>query len=191
MTRPRGWLWLIVASAAVGMAATVMQLIERVQLATEPAKPLLCDLNATLSCGTVLEAWQSSVFGPIPNAAIGLVVFTVMLTSAAGVLLGSTLAFRAWGVLAFLSAFMAAFTVWFLAQTTFSIHALCLYCLAIGTAVVLVNASWWRVAAAHGWLVGPSRPLAAAGRLVAGGSDLLIWAGLWTAVAAMMVIGFN
>jgi hypothetical protein len=47
------------------------------------------------------------------------------------------------------------------------------------------------VAAANGWLVGPSRPLATAGRLVAGGSDLLIWAGLWIAVAAMMVIGFN
>ncbi len=191
MTLPRGWLWLIVVSSAVGMVATVMQLIERVQLATEPDKALLCDINATLSCGTVLEAWQSSVFGPIPNAAIGLVVFTVMLTSALGVLLGSTLALRAWGVLAFFAAFMAAFTVWFLAQTTFSINALCLYCLAIGTAVVLINASWWRVAAANGWLVGPSRFLGVAGRLVAGGSDLLIWAGLWTAVAAMMVIGFN
>ena len=191
MKRPTGWLWLIVVSAAVGMAATVIQLIERVQLATNPETSLLCDINATLSCGTVLEAWQSSVFGPIPNAAIGLTVFTVMLTAALGVLLGSTLAVRAWGVLAFFAAFMAAFTVWFLYQTTFSIRAVCLYCLAIGTAVVLINAAWWRVAAASGWLTGPGRFRATAGRWVAGGSDLLLWAGLWFAVAAMMVIGFN
>lgn len=173
------------------MAATVIQLIERVQLALEPKTALLCDINATLSCGTVLEAWQSSVFGPVPNAAIGLVVFTVMLTSALGVLLGSTLALRAWGVLAFFAAFMAAFTVWFLAQTTFSIQAVCLYCLAIGTAVTLVNAAWWRVAYAYDWLTGPSRLRGTAGRLVSGNSDLFLWGGLWVLVAAMMIIGFS
>ena len=89
------------------------------------------------------------------------------------------------------AAFMAVFTVWFLYQTTFAIGAVCLYCLAIGTAVVLINASWWRVAAASGWLTDAGRFRTAAGRLVSGGSDLLLWGGLWVAVAAMMVIGFN
>ncbi|MCZ3389209.1 MAG: vitamin K epoxide reductase family protein [Actinomycetia bacterium] len=40
---------------------------------------LLCDINGRFSCANALTFWQSSVFGPIPNAAIGLSVFALTL----------------------------------------------------------------------------------------------------------------
>jgi len=188
-TTSTGWLAGIAASAVIGMAATTIQIVERIALAEDPSAGLLCDINGTFACGSVLTAWQSSVFGPIPNSVIGLTVFTVMLAVSGAALLGSRLAKPAWGVATFLAGFMAAFTVWFLAQTTFAIARICLYCLVIGTMVTVVNAAWWRVGYAAGFLDG-NRPLRAAGALVRGGTDLLLWTGLAAIVAAMMVAGF-
>jgi len=187
---PTGWLTAIATASVVGMAATTVQIVERVALAEDPDAGLLCDINGTFACGNVLTAWQSSVFGPIPNSVIGLTVFTVMLTVSGVALLGSRLAKPAWGVATFFAGFMAAFTIWFLAQTTFVIERICLYCLVIGAMVTIVNASWWRVGYALGFLDG-WRPLRVAGALVRGGTDLVLWVGLAAVVAAMMVAGFT
>ena len=190
MARVSRWWWVVVLCGLVGMTATTMQIIERIQLAEQPTAKLMCDINATFSCGTVLQAWQSSVFGPIPNPVIGLIVFTVMAATSVGALLGAQLTLRAWGVAAFLAGFMLCFTVWYFYETTFSIKAICLYCLFNGTAILLINASLWRVAYAAGWLTRDGSRLAFAGRWVSGRSDLFIWAGLWVVVAAMVVVGF-
>ena len=149
---------------------------------------LLCDINGTFSCGNVLTSWQSSVFGPIPNSAIGLSVFALTLGVAGAGLLGSRLSKAAWGVATFFAGFMAAFTVWFLAQTAFVIGAVCLYCLVIGTMVLLVNLSWWRIGNRLGYLSG-NRFLDGAAWLVRGGTDIVLWVGLGVVVAAMMVGG--
>lgn len=186
--RPRLWFGLIVVAAAVGMAATIIQLVERVALAEDANAVLLCDINGTFSCGNVLTSWQASVFGPIPNAAIGLSVFALTLGVAGSGLLGSALSKATWGVATFFAGFMAAFTVWFLAQTAFVIGAVCLYCLAIGTMVLLANLAWWRIGERLGYLSG-NRVLDGASWLVRGGTDVTIWVGLGVVVAAMMVAG--
>lgn len=185
------WLVAIVVASVVGVAATVTQIVERIALAGDPSATFICDINGTFACGNVLTSWQSSVFGPIPNSVIGLTVFTAMFTTATGVLLGSQLSKAAWGVVTFFAAFMAAFTVWFLAQTTFAIERVCLYCLAIGLMVLVVNAAWWRIGLSLGFLDEGNRLLTAAGRWVRGGTDLMIWGGLGVIVAAMMVAGFQ
>ena len=185
---PRAWFGVVALAAVVGMASTIIQIVERVTLAENADADLLCDINGTFSCGNVLTAWQSSVFGPIPNSAIGLSVFALTLGVAGAGVLGSQLSKAAWGVATFFAGFMAAFTVWFLAQTAFVISAVCLYCLVIGTMVLLVNISWWRIGNRLGYLEG-NRFLDAAGWLVRGGTDLFLWIGLGVIVAVMMVAG--
>ena len=170
------------------MAATIIQLVERVTLAENADAVLLCDINGTFSCGNVLTSWQASVFGPIPNAAIGLSVFALTLGVAGAGLLGSALSKPTWAVATFFAGFMAAFTVWFLAQTAFVIGAVCLYCLVIGTMVLLVNLAWWRIGDRLGYLSG-NRVLDGASWLVRGGTDIVLWIGLGVVVAAMMVAG--
>jgi uncharacterized membrane protein len=187
---PRGWYALVVVAAVVGMASTITQIVERIALAENADADLLCDINGTFSCGSVLTAWQSSVFGPIPNAAIGLSVFALTLGVAGAGLLGSALSKATWGVATFFAGFMGCFTVWFLAQTAFVIGQVCLYCLVIGTMVLLMNVAWWRIGWRLGYLSG-NRFLDGAGWLVRGGTDLLIWAGLGVVVATMMVAGLT
>lgn len=185
------WFWTIAVAAVAGMAATITQIVDRIALAEDPKASFVCDLNGTFSCGNVLTAWQSSVFGPIPNAVIGLSVFVAMLTTSVGVLLGATLSRKAWGVATFFAAFMAAFVVWFLAQTTFSIGNVCLYCLVIAASVLVINLSCWRAGLQLGFLDDGNKLLTTAGRLVRGNTDLVIWGGLAVIVAAMMVAGFQ
>jgi len=184
----RTWFSVVAVAAVVGMAATIIQIVERVALAQNADANLLCDINGTFSCGNVLTSWQSSVFGPIPNSAIGLSVFALTLGVAGAGVLGSTLSKAAWGVATFFAGFMAAFTVWFLAQTAFVIGSVCLYCLVIGTMVLLVNLSWWRIGYQLEYLSG-NRLLDGAAWLVRGGTDVIVWVGLGVVVAAMMVGG--
>lgn len=191
VVRPaRGWFAVVVLAALVGAGSTITQIVERVALAENADADLLCDINGTFSCGSVLTAWQSSVFGPIPNSAIGLTVFALTLGIAGAGLLGSALSTSAWGVATFFAGFMAGFTVWFLAQTAFVIGQVCLYCLVIGAMVLLMNVAWWRIGERLGFLSG-NRFLDGAGWLVRGGTDLMIWGGLAVVVATMMVAGLN
>lgn len=189
-TRPRGWFAVVALAALVGIGATITQIVERVALAEDAGADLLCDINGTFSCGSVLTAWQSSVFGPIPNSAIGLTVFAFTLGVGGTGLLGSALSRSAWGLATFFAAFMAAFTVWFLAQTAFVIGQVCLYCLVIGAMVLMMNVAWWRIGEQLGFLAG-NRFLDGAGWVVRGGSDLWIWGGLALVVATMMVAGLS
>jgi uncharacterized membrane protein len=187
-TRGRPWFGLIAGVAMIGMAATIIQLVERIALAQNSRADLLCDINGTFSCGNVLTSWQSSVFGPVPNAAIGLSVFALTLGVSGAGLLGSRLSKAAWGVATFFAGFMAAFTVWFLAQTAFVIGSVCLYCVVIATMVLLMNLAWWRIGHELRYLSG-SRALEGADWVVRGGTDLIFWLGVAAIVAAMMFAG--
>jgi uncharacterized membrane protein len=188
---PLGWYLALLAAALVGITATIIQIIERIQLAEAPGSALICDLNATFSCGGVIVAEQSSVFGPIPNAAIGLLVFAVMASAAVAGVSGTRWRLRYWVFVTFLAGFMGGFTIWFLYQTAFVIGKVCLWCLGIGLALLLANASVWRLGWREGHLDGSSRFARAARWTIRGGTDLVLWAGLGSLVAIMMVAGLG
>ena len=67
----------IMVGAFVGGVASILQAIERMNWAAQPAAPLACDLNNAFSCSNVFGAWQSSVFG-FSNSILCLVFFALM-----------------------------------------------------------------------------------------------------------------
>lgn len=139
--------WSITGAIAslAGMAATLAQIVERIALAENPHAHLSCNISKLISCTDVLLAPQSSVFGPVPNAAIGLLMFSAFLTAFAASTGRTSISkgFSRW--MQFLMLFMFAFVAWFMWQTAFVIGALCLYCAVIATATVFVNLAWWKV----------------------------------------------
>lgn len=177
-------LWLMLVAAVVGVAATLIQSYERLQLALNPGQGLLCDINGQLSCSSVLTAWQSRAFG-IPNSWIGLAVFAVFLSAGVAGVTGSRFSRGYAGFLGFFAAFMLGFTLWFLWQSTFAIGALCLYCTIIGTCVVVINAVVWRIWNSLGMLPGVVRTI------VSSKLDLVLWCALWAAVAISIAIGLR
>ncbi len=181
-------LWGVVLIACLaGIAFTTIQIVEKIAILKDPFTSLSCDVNETLSCSSVLMAWQSSVLGP-PNALIGAVMFAILGSAAFAGLLGSSMrrgyTASMWG----LSVFFLCFASWFMFETAFSIRALCLWCTGITTALVVICAAMTRVADRTGALgVGPiGRTVAAA---VRSRVDLIIWAGWWLVIAGLLWLG--
>lgn len=188
--RAGGELWAVVLLAALaGVAFTTIQIMEKIAILKDPYTTLACDVNSTLSCTNVLNAWQSSVLGP-PNSFIGAVMFGVLSSAALAGLLGSALgrAYLAtmWG----LAVFFLSFASWFMYETAFSIHALCLWCVGITTALVLICATLTRLAN-RGEAFGDTwfgRGIAAAVRTRL---DLAVWGAWWLGIAALLGIGLG
>jgi uncharacterized membrane protein len=178
-----GWLAAVLA-AAVGMFATISQIVERIDLAENPEASLICDINTVISCSNVLTADQSSAFG-IPNATIGLGVFGYVAGMAIAGLLGSVHSHRALWLLEGIALFMLGFTAWFLYQSSVNLSALCLYCLVIAVSVVVVNATALRRLYAAGALEGGRVRRSLAGYVEAR-ADLIGWLGV-VVVGGMLI----
>ncbi len=140
-----------------------------------------------VSCQTAYAYWQSSALG-IPNSLIGLPVFAVVASTAAAALLGSRHASSylagVWG----LALFMTAFAFWYMEQSAFEMRALCLFCTASMVNILLASVGLTRVVAAHRAL-GTGSAGRALDRLVDRRVDLVFWAGVALAVAAMLYVG--
>jgi uncharacterized membrane protein len=184
-----GLWWVILVGALAGIGFTVVQIVEKIAILVDPTTTLACDVNSVMSCTNVLNAWQSSVLGP-PNSAIGTVMFAVLASGGlAGVL--RTRASRAylltlWG----LAVFFLCFASWFMYETAFGIGNLCLWCTGIVTAVVVICASLTRLVQRDSAL-GTGSAGRALGTLVRSNSDLVVWAGWWLVIAALLWMGLS
>ena len=104
--------------------------MERLAIYADAGHRTSCDINAWLSCGTVMRTPQAELFG-FPNPFIGIVAYAVVIAIALGVLAGARFANWYWwlvwlGILA-----GSVFTLWLWWQTTFEINTLCLYCMIV------------------------------------------------------------
>lgn len=173
----------MVLASLAGIGFTATQVVERIAVLKDPTASLLCDVNATVSCSSVLAAWQSSVILGIPNAFIGGVMFAMFLATGLAGLLGSRLSSSFTVAMLALVVFFAAFATWFMMQTAFSIGALCLWCTGIVTAVAVIGASLTRVAATA------AHPDSRVALLDRSGVDVIVWAGWWVLVLGLVAVG--
>jgi uncharacterized membrane protein len=178
---------LLAAAGAAGVLVTAIQLLDRIALAEDPQVSLVCDVSNVLSCSSVLTAWQSSALG-VPNAMIGLAVFSVFLSAGLAATLGGELSLRYLTLLEAMALGMLGFTLWYLAQTTFVLGALCLYCTVVGTSVVLVNLAVSRLWRRAGGLGGAGPVSRLARGFLESGDDRWVWAALWAGVAVVITV---
>ncbi len=130
---PRGdrtWALLALITAGLGLYASISLVIEKWAIVQDPLHVTACDINATFSCGTVIRSSQANLLG-FPNPFIGLVAYTLVIVIAVGVLAGAR--YRAWYWLGLLAGQILGqiFLLWLWTQATFSINALCLYCMLV------------------------------------------------------------
>jgi uncharacterized membrane protein len=121
---------LLVLAGLIGLAASVILIIERIELLRSPSQALACDFNPFVSCGPVIQSWQGSLFG-FPNPIIGVAAFVAPIAVGVGLLAGAR--FARWFWLLFLGGVFAGwvFIMWLFTQTVFSIGTLCVYCMAV------------------------------------------------------------
>ncbi len=133
--------WLAVL-AAIGISASVILSIEKIEILTEPAHIASCSLSPVVACSPIIASPQASAFG-FPNSFIGIFGFTAVFAAAMTIAAGATKLARAWwrtllgGI-----TFGASFAAWLFYQGVFEIGKLCLYCMLV-----------WLVTFASLWLV--------------------------------------
>jgi uncharacterized membrane protein len=127
-------------SALVSLTASLVLSVDALRLAGDPEAALACDVNATISCGTVAQAWQASLLG-FPNAYLGLMAEPVVITLAVAALGG--VRFPRWFMFSAQVVYSIGlvFAYWLFAQSMFVIGALCPWCLLVTVSTTLVFTS--------------------------------------------------
>ncbi|HRN29920.1 MAG TPA: vitamin K epoxide reductase family protein [Terrimesophilobacter sp.] len=136
----------------IALYASFQLTVDRIRLLQNPDVVLFCDISPFVSCGPVMESHPGMVFG-FPNPIIGLVAFTVMVTSGMAVLAGARFKPWYWIGLQLGLTFAGVFITWLQAQSMWNIGALCLWCMVVWattipmavltTSYALANGQWF------------------------------------------------
>lgn len=126
---------MLLVTGITGWLAAGVLILEKLQLLQDPDHVTSCDINPWVSCGQVMQTWQSELFG-FPNPFIGLVGFAVVITTGMALLAGARFARWYWAGLQAGVTLGAAFAVWLWSQALFDIYILCLYCMIVWAAMI-------------------------------------------------------
>jgi uncharacterized membrane protein len=126
---------MLVATGVIGWAAAGILILEKLELYRDPDHVTSCDINPWVSCGQVMETWQSELFG-FPNPFIGLVGFTIIVTTGMALLAGARFERWYWAGLQAGVTLGAVFATWLWSQALFDIYILCLYCMVVWAAMI-------------------------------------------------------
>ncbi|MET4431203.1 vitamin K epoxide reductase family protein [Mycolicibacterium sp. 624] len=121
--------WVLIAGV-LGLAASLVLTIEKVELLINPAYVPSCSINPVLSCGSVMVTPQASAFG-FPNSLIGIVAFSVVLVTGVLALAKVPLPRWYWAGLAAGTLLGTVFVHWLIVQSLYHIGALCPYCMVV------------------------------------------------------------
>ena len=84
--------WLV-GAGLIALISSAILVYERLQIYIDAGHSTVCDINALLSCGTVMRTPQAEAFG-FPNPFIGLVGFSIVVTIGAAIMAGAR--FKKW-----------------------------------------------------------------------------------------------
>ncbi|HEY5844574.1 MAG TPA: vitamin K epoxide reductase family protein [Mycobacterium sp.] len=122
-------LWIIIAGLA-GLASAFTLTVEKIELLIDPTFVPSCNLNPVLSCGSIMVTPQASAFG-FPNPLIGIVAFTVVVTSGVLAFAKVRLPQWYWVGLTIGTTLGVVFIGWLIFQSLYRIGALCPYCMVV------------------------------------------------------------
>ncbi|MBG6083311.1 vitamin K epoxide reductase family protein [Zhihengliuella flava] len=126
----RGFGWFLTIASTIAWLASVILVLERLELYANPNHVTSCDINPWVSCGAVMNQWQAALFG-FPNPLIGIVGFAVVMTIGMCLVAGASLPRWFWIGLQIGITLAFAFIVWLWSQAVYEIRILCLYCMVV------------------------------------------------------------
>lgn len=184
MTRARPFGWLLVITGIVGWLASGILVLEKLEVLKDPSHTTVCDVNPWISCGQVMQTWQSSVFG-FPNMFIGIVAFAIIITTGMSLLAGATFSRWYWLGLQAGVTLGFAFVGWLWYQALYDIRILCPFCMVVWAAMIPLFV-WVTVRNVVHGVIPVSQRLAK----ILGDSGWIISALLYVAVVATIFFAF-
>lgn len=132
---PKRIVFILLGTGLIGLVASITLLIEKIALIKDPAYIPSCSINPILSCGSIMKTSQAEAFG-FPNPILGVVGFTIVLTTALAILAGAKLERWYWLSLQVGVTFGIIFIHWLIFQSLYRIGALCPYCIAVWAVMI-------------------------------------------------------
>ncbi|MCA9342685.1 vitamin K epoxide reductase family protein [Candidatus Saccharibacteria bacterium] len=124
--------WLLIITSVIGLLASFILTMDKIELLKNPDYNPSCNLNPVLSCGSIIGTDQAAAFG-FPNPVIGLVSFSVIITIGVGILAGAKYKKWFWKGLNIGALLGFIFIHWLVYQSLYTIGALCIYCMIVWT----------------------------------------------------------
>lgn len=184
MTRNRPLGWLLVVTGVVGWLASGTLVLEKLEVLKDPNHTTVCDVNPWISCGQVMQTWQSSLFG-FPNMFIGIVAFAITITVGMALLAGANFAHWYWLGLQAGVTLGFGFVVWLWSQALYVIHILCPFCMIVWAAMIPLFV-WVSIRNISAGVI----PVPAKAARILGDSGWIITALLYVAVIATIFFAF-
>lgn len=126
---------ILLATGITGWIASGILVLERLAVYDNAAHVTSCDVNPWVSCGRVFQTWQASLLG-FPNPLIGIVAFTVVITTGMALLSGARFARWYWLTLQAGVTLGFIFVIWLWSQALFDINILCIYCMIVWATMI-------------------------------------------------------
>lgn len=127
--------YILIAMGLLGLFASFELTVQSMSAAADPDYTPPCNISPFISCSSVMDSWQSTLFG-FPNSLLGVLGFPIIVTIGSALLAGAQ--FKRWfwigaqiGVTG-----AVAFVYWFFYQSAFVINSLCPWCLVFWTATI-------------------------------------------------------
>ncbi|MGH7239589.1 MAG: vitamin K epoxide reductase family protein, partial [Candidatus Saccharimonadales bacterium] len=72
--------FILIIGGAIGLFCSVVLVHDELQLLKNPAFQPSCNINPVIACGSVMKSSQAHILGYLPNPAVGLIAFPVLIT---------------------------------------------------------------------------------------------------------------
>jgi len=127
----RGFAILLLITGAAGLLAAWVITIDKFKILEAKVAGTTftpgCSINPIISCGSIMESKQASVFG-FPNPMLGLVAYGVVICVGMSLLTRARFPRCYWLTFVFGTLFVVVFCTWLQYQSLYKINALCLWC---------------------------------------------------------------
>ncbi len=134
-TASKIYAWFLVIGGTIGLAASFVITLEKLNLLINPSYVPSCSINPILSCGSVMKTAQASVFG-FPNSWLGLIGFAAVIVVGVSLLAGANFKAWYWRLFNIGTLFGVVFIHWLAFQSIFVIHALCPWCMVVWSVTI-------------------------------------------------------
>ena len=177
---------IMLAAGIAALIAAFTLTLEKFHLYENPNAVLSCSINVVLNCSTVMQSWQSHVFG-FPNMVIGLMAFSVVVTVAVAGLAG--VKFPRWFLIAANIGFLLGliFSYWLFFQSLYAIEVLCPWCLIVTAATTLIFSTMLHYNLRHNTFLLKAKLNARVQTFLAGGYHQVVVLS-WLALMVVLVV---
>lgn len=130
--------WFIFFFSVVGFTASTLLLREEIRAQSDSSYTPICSVNEVIDCGTVMNSWQSEVFG-FPSVYLGVIGFFFFSIISLLYALGYKLHKYVWALMQAGVVFAVIFTAWMMWVAIMDIKTLCIFCMVVWACVIPLN----------------------------------------------------